>query len=309
MGFVWFLIIVLAVVAALPFWLERQRAPMGKAARKAAPGSFATLSQGVTHYRWHGPARGPVLVAIHGLIAPSAVWDIVAAGFGGMGYRVLTYDLYGRGYSDAPDGPQDEAFFLQQLEDLLEDQGLTEDLTMVGYSMGGAIATAFTHASAHRVKRLILMATAGVEMNESKFARFCRETPILGDWLHGLLGTTRMRQSIATDFAQSDIDTLKATVSDQLRQRGFLKAVLSSRRGMLDTKQKAAHQAIGRLDIPTIAIWAEQDKVIPLSALGTLTQWNRNVRQETIPDAGHGLPHTHTSALIEKLRELLVEKD
>lgn len=36
-----------------------------------------------------------------------------------MGYRILTYDLYGRGYSDRPSGKQNREFFLQQLDDLL----------------------------------------------------------------------------------------------------------------------------------------------------------------------------------------------
>jgi pimeloyl-ACP methyl ester carboxylesterase len=94
----------------------------------------------------------------------------------------------------------------------------------------------------------------------------------------------------------------------QLRRRGFLSAVLSSRRGMLDEVQKSAHQHIGRSDIPTIAIWAERDAVIPLAALGTLAQWNRNVRQETIAGAGHGVPFTHPDALIDLLGALLIEK-
>jgi pimeloyl-ACP methyl ester carboxylesterase len=59
------------------------------------------------------------------------------------GHRVLTYDLYGRGYSDRPGGEQDARFFIRQLEDLLEHQGVTQPVTLLGYSMGGAIGAAF----------------------------------------------------------------------------------------------------------------------------------------------------------------------
>lgn len=309
MGLVWFLVSVIAFLVILSIMLERGRKPVGKAERKGAPGAFAKLSQGVTHYRWHGPARGPILVAIHGLTTPSIALHGVAEGFGSMGYRVLTYDLYGRGLSDAPDGAQDRAFFLQQLTDLLEDQDLEDELTVVGYSMGGSIATAFAQTESHRVKRLILLAPAGVELAESGFSRFCRQTPIIGDWIHNLLGGLRMRKSITAAAEVSEVDGVRASQLGELGRRGFLKSVLSSRRGMLGEVQKEAHQAIGRADIPTVAIWAEQDKAVPIGGLGLLAQWNRNVRQETIPDAGHGMPYTHATALITQLKEVLIETD
>ena len=81
----------------------------------------------MTHYRWHGPVREPVLVAIHGLTTPSMVWDELARGFVAFGFRVLTYNLYGRGYSDAYDGTQDAAHFVKQLEELLADQDVGQD--------------------------------------------------------------------------------------------------------------------------------------------------------------------------------------
>lgn len=309
MSFLWFLIGIVAFLVILSVMLERQRRPIGKADRNGAPGTFVKLSQGVTHYQWHGPSRGPVLVAVHGLTTPSVIWGVVAAGFGSMGYRVLTYDLYGRGLSDAPAGTQDRAFFLQQLNDLLADQELEDDLTFVGYSMGGAIVTAFAQEQSHRVKRLILLASAGVESRESGFSNFCRRTPVIGDWLHNLVGGFRMRKAINAETAESEVDGLKYAQLEQLGRRGFLSAVLSSRRAMLTEVQKDAHQMIGRADIPVIAIWGEKDDVIPLDALGTLAQWNRNTRQETIPDAGHGLPYTHGTALIAKVKELVIEVD
>lgn len=82
--------------------------------------------------------RGPVAVCVHGLTTPSFVWHGLARGLATFGYRVLIYDLYGRGYSDRAPGHQDQAYFLQQLNDLLEDQQIKGDITLLGYSMGGA---------------------------------------------------------------------------------------------------------------------------------------------------------------------------
>ena len=306
-----FLFIVIGLIAALAIVyvvLERQRKPVSKAERKAAPGQFASLSQGQTYYQWHGSVRGPVLVAIHGLGTPSIAYQLMAVGLGSMGYRVLTYDLYGRGLSDAPAGEQNAAFFMQQLSDLLEDQGVTEDVTLVGYSMGGAIATAFAATNTHLTKRLILLAPSGIEIRESGFSRFCRKTPIIGDLVHHLFGGVQMAKNLRAGDSDSEVPGIRDAQLAQIKRRGFLRAVLSSGRGMLDVAQKAEHQAIGRADIPTVAIWAERDDVIPISALGTLAQWNRNARQETIPEAGHGMPYTHATAVLEKLRDITIER-
>jgi len=307
MTLLWILIALIAAVAIAYFMQEHGRKPVSAAERKAASGGFAELSLGKTYYEWHGSARGPVLVAVHGLTTPSIAFQLLAKGLGSMGYRVMTYDLYGRGLSDAPEGAQDEAFFLGQLSDLLEDQGLTEDVTLMGYSMGGAIATAFTAANIHLVKRLILLAPSGIEQRESDFSRFCRTKPTIGDFVHSFIGGFRMTKAIRADETDAQVPDLKQAQLAQVNRAGFLKAVLASRRGMLDVSQKEAHQTIGREDVPVIAIWAERDEVIPISALGTLAQWNRNARQETVPEAGHAMPYSHAKAVLDKLRDIAID--
>jgi pimeloyl-ACP methyl ester carboxylesterase len=78
---------------------------------------------------------------------------------------------------------------------------------------------------------------------------------------------------------------------------------------MLTETQEAEHRKIGHDGIPVVAIWGDKDKVIPLKALGILTQWNRAVRQETIAEAGHGLPYTHGIEAAALIRGILRERD
>lgn len=298
----WFLLILLAILAAAPFVLESRRHIIDEADRRSAPGQFAALSQGVTHYQWLGPTRGPVVVAVHGLTTPSPVWAEVAEGLGKIGYRVLVYDLYGRGLSGAPIGPQDRAFFLRQLTDLLSDQGLEQDLTLLGYSMGGAVATAFAGDQPDRVKRLILLAPVGLGNPEDGMMRFIRQTPLIGDWLFLALSGWKIRRIIS---AESSV--LAPVQRAELGRKGYLPAVLSAIRGMLQDRQEAEHRAIGRAGVPVVALWGQADKVAPLSGLGTLAQWNRNARQEVIAGAGHGMPYTHGGAVINVLKDVLRE--
>lgn len=290
--------VVLGVVLFMPYGLEHRRKVIDDAAREHAPGRFAALSQGVTCYQWVGPARGPVVVAIHGLTTPGQVWTEVAEGLGRIGYRVLVYDLYGRGLSDAAPGAQDAGFFLRQLTDLLDHQKLEQDLTIMGYSMGGAIATAFAARHPERIKRLILLAPAGSGHVESGLARLIRQTPVAGDWLHLALFGRSLRHVTGPG-------PMAGTQLAQLHRQGFAPAVLSSLRGILRDPGAPLHRTIGRADIPVVALWGDSDQVVPLRGMGDLAQWNRNARQEVIAGAGHGMPYTHAAAVVAVLTDVL----
>lgn len=296
----------LLIVIALPHLQEAMRKPMNNAARKDADGSFATLSQGVTYYEWHGPKRGPVAVCVHGLTTPSFVWRGLAKGMVLLGYRVLTYDLYGRGYSDRVPGPQDRAFFLQQLTDLLEDQKVGQDITVCGYSMGGAIATVFAATHPERVRHLVLLAPAGMGVNMGPVTRFVAQTPVIGDWL--MLASFPRRHRKATDAERrlpSSVENIVGLQQRELRYKGFVASVLASMRGILSETLQAEHKAIHNAGVPVLAIWGRKDTVIPLSAMGQLAEWSRDAKQEVIDTAGHGLTYTDTDVVLDKMRETL----
>lgn len=308
MGWV-FLALIVGGLASIPWLIESRRHGI-EAFRDRAPGRFAKLSQRVTHYQWLGSARGPVIVCVHGLTTPSPVWYAIAEGLGKLGYRVLVYDLYGRGFSDAPRGAQDGAFFERQLLDMLDHQGLSDEVTLMGYSMGGSIAAHFTANHPHRVRRLILLASGGVWLRESKLVELARKLPFIGDWIHAVLVVRQDRRALRTRLGRTfDIKGIVELQLAEYESRGFVRSVLSSRRHMLSDMQEDVHRTIGRSGVPTIGIWAEKDEVIPLRSLGTMTQWNRSVRQEVIPAADHDVGFTHASEVIEVLRDVLRERD
>jgi pimeloyl-ACP methyl ester carboxylesterase len=292
----------LVLLAGWPFYVERRRPAIGPTERHGADGEFAQLSQGVTHYRWGGPARGPVAVIVHGWATPLISMEAVTKGLGDIGYRVLMYDLYGRGLSDAPKGPQNRAFFLRQLSDLIAYHGLREDITVVGYSMGGSIATAFAAENPHCIKQVIMIASSGVITNESRFGRFCRRVPLLGDWVHGMFAQGRIMRAIPGRGQTKDIEKVLRAQRRELTRRGYLPALLSSRRGILAEVQEKEHRQLGRKGIHVIAVWAGADRIIPIQAIGRLAEWNREAHQEVVDHADHAVPYTHGEKLTVALR-------
>lgn len=293
-----------ALVAALPAMREARREGRTARLRAQAPGSFAALSQGLTHYDWLGPERGPVAVCVHGLTTPSYVWLGLARRLVAMGYRVLVYDLYGRGYSAAPRGLQTPGFHARQLSDLLEHEGVTEDITLIGYSMGGAIAAHWGAENAHRLRRVVLLAPAGMGHDFPRLLRFAVDWPLVGDWLFHMVYPTVMAQGLEE---QRDLPSTVEDIVDlqlaELRRRGFLRSVLASLRGTLRRSAEDAHRVLQAAHVPVTAVWGREDRVIPLRAMGQLTQWNRDVRQVVVDGAGHGLPYTHADDVAKAIRE------
>lgn len=305
MVFVWLIAAILACLALLPVLLELRRKMPDP---RAAPGDFARLSGGVTHYRWLGPVRGPVAIAVHGQTTPSPAWYSVAEELAGLGYRVLVYDLYGRGYSGNPKGRQDEAHFVTQLTELLADQGVEDDITLLGYSMGGGIATLFAARNPHRIKRLILFAATGVLISKGRLSRFMLATPILGDWLFHMVALPAFRKQLrATLGNPTEVENIARIQLDQLDRRGFWPAVISSSRGGFIDGLEAEHRKLAETGVPVVALWGEADDLIPLASVGLLAQWNRQARQEVIKGAGHGLPYTHGRQCIRLLSSILRE--
>lgn len=297
------LLTILLIIIAVPFVIEMRRKPMDDEARKDAEGSFAQLSQGVTHYQWIGAMRGPVAVCVHGLTTPSFVWRPVAEGLALMGFRVLIYDLYGRGYSDRPSGKQDRHFFIRQLDDLLTDQDIEGDITLLGYSLGGAIATTFTAQHPDKIRQLVLLAPAGMAKNTSRMAKFIAKVPGIGDWLMlALFARGQHKTAEAERQASGNAKGVAELMLGELQYKRFNAAVLASVRGLLAETLKEEHSAIHLAGIPVLAIWAHDDKIIPLSAVGKLTEWSRGAKQEVVDGAGHALPYTHPERVLDAIR-------
>lgn len=301
------LLLILVGLAAAPVIVERRRKPMDGAARNAARGQFYALRDGTTHIHQRGPVRGPLVVCVHGLTTSEYVWDDIVRDLIDSGFRVLSYDLFGRGYSDRPANPQDEDFFLRQLEDVLQAVGAPDSIILMGYSMGASISVAFAASHPERVEKLILVAPAGMSDNVVGLEKFVRNTPVIGDWivrvLGGLMRKKRHTDGTSADPKRAEFAAKQLAESDY---RGFLPAVLSSSRHMLKQHQADKHQTLETERVPTIAIWGEDDTVIPLSALGEMTKANRAVVHETVANADHGLPYTHPQDVAKAVKTFLL---
>lgn len=294
------LLILFIAILAIPFIAEWRRIPMDDRARADAPGAFAKLSNGTTHYRFYGPQDGPMIVCVHGLTTPSFVYEGLAERLVKRGYRVLVYDHYGRGYSDRPKGDQDRHFFVAHLEELLAHLDINTPFDLVGYSMGGWVVTAYAASNPKMINRLFLLAPAGMGHELGWRAKLVRDVPVIGDWLFLASYAAQHRRGCEIERAlQSTVPFVVDRQQKELQYRGFIPSVLASLRGALANDTKEDHQRIGYYDLDVRAIWGADDVVIPLSCKDQLEVWNPKVRHCVIEGAGHGVTYTHTDAMMD----------
>ena len=295
----------LALIAVLVFvtiaWFSRR--PMTARVRNAAPGQFVKTPMGTLHYQFHGPPKGELVVLVHGLTTPSFYWADLLPHLTQAGYRVLTFDHFGRGFSDRPSATHNFEFYRQELDDLLGALNITQSFHLVGYSMGGGIATDYAAQRRDRLKSLTLIAPIGfLETTGSWVVRW----PVIGDIAMFLFGGWSLRRAAAKAGVVEGVET-KWTVlqARETRYAGFTTAVLSSLRNVIYVNLSKDHETIRARGLPLLAVFATDDTVIPIDGAMKLRELNRRAEIVEINSAGHSLVSTHAGDLGTAMTQFL----
>ena len=270
--------------------------PLDDVARARAPGSFVELSEGRVHYRLH-PARSgddgaPLVVLIHGFSTPSFVFRGLVDPLTDAGRRVLTYDHYGRGYSDRPDTAYGAALYERQLLELLDAIGPQEAVELVGYSMGGAIATRVAGRHASRIDKVGLIAPAGLIVEQGDEARLLT-VPILGNWLITVFGRSMMLDMMSQPANQGRaLPDLLERYEEQMRYDGYLRALHRTLVDFPMRDRQEEFRAVYRNGTPVFSIWGRRDAVVPIASADELVRINPAAIVEVIDDGTHAITYS-----------------
>ncbi|KAJ3493151.1 hypothetical protein NLG97_g4916 [Lecanicillium saksenae] len=117
-------------------------------------------------FEW-GPRDGEKVVLLHGIGTPCIALGDMAREFVAKGYRVMLFDLFGRGYSDAPaDLPYDDRLYTTQILLALSSSPLPwtgpSAFHILGFSLGGAIAASFATYHANLLRSVTLICPGGL---------------------------------------------------------------------------------------------------------------------------------------------------
>ena len=255
------------------------------------------------HYEDYG--AGQPVVLIHGWPLSGASWERQVAALLHAGYRVITYDRRGFGRSSRPATGYDYDVLSEDLHKLVTTLDL-KDAALVGFSMGGGeVARYLGVYGTARVRRAVFM---------SAIPPYLLKAPnnpagIDGAVFDGIKSAINADRPafLAEFFAKFyNVDLLKGSrVSDEVVRLSWNVAADASPIGTLECVQAWLtdfRPDLARIDVPTLVIHGDADRILPIAATGTRTQESvKGSRLVTIAGGPHGLNWTHAAEVNREL--------
>ena len=223
---------------------------------------------------------GEPLVLLHGAGGGAVLWgpilDLLSKHF-----HVIAPDVVGYGESDKPDAPYDKVFFSTWFRSFCDSLNMGK-INLLGNSQGGAIAMQFTLDNPDRVKKLILVGSAGLgAWGISPGAMFKMAAA-------NIFPTKRTVQKIAkylvhkTDNFPGD-DGIAYILEVIRSSGGKLPFVNGKGRAVAPFSSDKLRQITN----PALIIWGAEDRILPVSHGKKGHEKMPNAKLRIIPDAGH----------------------
>ena len=255
-------------------------------------GQYAQCANGYSmHYLDEGDPAAEVVVFLHGS-GPGASGHsnfkgnypaLVAAG-----YRCLIPDLVGYGFSDKPDDVDHPlSFFVECIKQTLDCAGV-ERCTVVGNSLGGAVALGLALEYPQLVEKLVLMAPGGLsELHEYQqmpgmqkvFSVFGSGEPVTAAVMKDLFATGLMYNP------QHATDEL---VAERMQIMQIMNGhVMATMQGPVLTER------LSELECPVLGFWGLDEKMMPENGIMALARNVRHLRLILVSECGHWVMVEH----------------
>jgi pimeloyl-ACP methyl ester carboxylesterase len=270
--------------------------------------TYRSTSGEVRWHRFGDPDREPV-VLLHGTPFSSFIWRGIARSLAHH-YRVYVWDMPGYGDSEKFEG-QDVSLAAQGriFAGLLEHWGLTEPM-VVAHDSGGAVALGTHLLHGARYRRLTLIDAVALAPWGSPFFRLVGEHADVFDRLPAKLHRALVREYLSSASSPglhpATLDALVHPWLDDSGQAAFYRQITQRRADQRYTDEM--QDRYGRIDIPVMVCWGDDDAWIPVDRGRELASRIPGARLRTIPGAGHLVqedsPAELTAALFAFLHDL-----
>jgi pimeloyl-ACP methyl ester carboxylesterase len=262
------------------------------------------------YYEDHG--SGQPVILIHGYPLSGASWERQVPVLLEAGYRVITYDRRGFGKSSQPTAGYNYDTFAEDLHKLVTELKL-RDFTLVGFSMGGGeVARYLGKYGSHAVRKAVII--SGVTPYLLKTA----DNPegLDAGVFDGIQKAVAAdRYAFFTGFFQNFYNTdvfLGKRVSEQAVQASWNIAAGASATASfacVPTWHEDFRQDLARVDVPTLVIHGDGDRILPITVAGSRTaKLIKGARLLVVKDGPHCVPWTHAEEVNGGLLSFLGEK-
>jgi pimeloyl-ACP methyl ester carboxylesterase len=276
---------------------------------KVSSGADAALAENVSLHIVDTHSGGRPVVLIHGWPLSTQAWEPQMLALCAAGYQVVAYDRRGFGRSDKPETGYRYDTLADDLQRVIEQCGL-EDLTLVGFSMGGGEVARYI--ARHGESRLHSVVFAAAVPPYLMKTRDNPEGPLTPE------KAQQMKQALEQDRSAF----FDRFTREFFSAHGAMRVSESQRADALDLcHESAQHAALACVDafgttdfredlkkvtVPTLVIHGNADAIVPIEGSGLRTHRTIAHSQLVVVDgAPHGLNVSHAQVFNDALLSFL----
>lgn len=251
-------------------------------------GQFVTIASGYKiHYLEQG--QGHPVVFLHGSGSGASGHSNFKGNYpflAQQGYRVIVPDHIGYGYSDKPeDVDYTLDFFVQCLKETLDAIGV-ERCSLIGNSLGGAIALKFALDYPENVATLNLMAPGGIEEQANYFTmpgmQIMKEVFVNG-----------ASRDALENFIRQALVYNDDCVDDELVEERWDIAQKQNTRVITTMKVPNMTDRLPEISAPSLVFWGMNENMMPESGIMTLAKGLKKSRVVLVSECGHWVMAEH----------------
>ncbi len=251
-------------------------------------GKYVDLPNGHRiHYLDQG--EGPVVVFLHGSGSGASGHSNFKFNYPFLadnGYRVIVPDLIGYGYSDKPDDVEYHLdFFVECVKQTLDAIDV-DSYTLIGNSLGGAIALKFTLDYSANVDKLLLMAPGGIENQPDYFTM--PGMAVMKEVFTGGPDKDKLAEFIKRGLVYDD-----KVVDQQLVDERWGIFQQQNTQVINTMVVPNMEERLGELSCPILAFWGMNEKMMPETGIMKLSKNCSNIRMVLVSECGHWVMVEH----------------
>lgn len=245
--------------------------------------------------------RGQPIVFIHGWPSNHLMWEAQVDFFVEQGFRCVAYDRRGFGMSSRPQQGYSYDDFAEDLHEVILQLDLY-DVILIGFSMGGGeVARYFTRYGSDRISKAVLLGAVTPFMLKTEDNPDGLEKKVFDEMCTGIVAD---RPAFLEDFFNHvfGVNIVNKPVSKAMLeyQRSIaLEASSNATKQCLRAfSETDFRQDLPHIDVPTLIIHGDADKIVPEDISANLTCTLVNDNQFILyPGAPHGFFLTHKEKL------------
>ena len=229
--------------------------------------------------------RGEALIWVHGLGGDFTHFEHVAPLFADR-FRTIGLDLPGCGRSCKPITRYSARAYGRTVLELMDALDISQ-ATLLGHSAGGLVCAQAALACPDRVTRLVLVDSAGIA-HYSRPLQFAARA-ILQPWLLVMTLERLAMPMLDRVFHQQNEYTAQfiANVLDRPRQPALNELAKVFHDIGPDLMQGTVYEHAERLTMPTLIVWGDRDRLVPLRTVAKAAARLPDGQLEIIENCGH----------------------